>query len=329
MDEAHAGAEAPPTHLRCVVTGAAGFIGSHLVDRLLREGHDVVGIDAFTDYYPRRDKERNLRRALSSSAFELVEVDLRSAELAPILAGADAVFHLAAMGGLLRSWTEFQEYMTCNVLATQRLLEALRTTGVRHLIHASTSSVYGRDSSGNEERPLRPDSPYGITKLAAENLVLAYHRNFDLPITVLRYFSIYGPRQRPDMGYRIFIDRILRGEALTVFGDGSQTRGNTYVEDCVGATVAALRHGPTAEAFNIGGGQAISALEAIRLVERITGREASLVFGPARPGEQTRALADVSKAQRVLGWSPETTIEEGLRAQVAWQIANLADEPSP
>jgi UDP-glucuronate 4-epimerase len=312
-----------------VVTGAAGFIGSHLSDRLLAEGCRVVGVDCFHDYYARAVKERNIAAARAHPAFTLVEADLRIADLAPIVDGAHTVFHLAAMGGLLRSWTWFEEYLSCNVLATQRLLEAVRAAGVDHLVHVSTSSVYGCDASGDEDRPLAPDSPYGVTKLAAENLVLAYARNFGLPVTVLRYFSIYGPRQRPDMGYTIFIERVLDGEPITVYGDGSQTRGNTYIDDCVDGTLAAFRHGPTGDVFNIGGGETISAIDAVRLIERITGRTVQLEYAPSRPGEQRHALADVSKARRVLGWAPRTGIEPGLRAQVAWQSAMRAAEGHP
>jgi UDP-glucuronate 4-epimerase len=314
-----AGASTAPRTV--VVTGAAGFIGSHLTDRLLADGHRVIGVDCFHNYYAREVKERNVSSARAHPAFTLAEADLRTADLPPLIAGADTVFHLAAMGGLLRSWTWFDEYAGCNILGTQRLLEAVHAVGVRHLIHVSTSSVYGRDSSGDEERPLRPDSPYGVTKLAAENLVMAYARNFGVPITVLRYYSIYGPRQRPDMGYHIFIEKVLSGAPVTVFGDGSQTRGNTYVDDCVEGTLAAFRHGPTDDVFNIGGGETISALDAVRLIERIAGTEVGLRFEAARPGEQARALADTTKARRVLGWSPRTPIEAGLRSQVAWQAA--------
>jgi nucleoside-diphosphate-sugar epimerase len=309
---------------RCVVTGAAGFIGSHVVDRLLADGHEVVGVDCFTDYYPRPIKERNLAAARQSERFRLVEADLRTAELAPIFDGADVIVHEAAMGGLRRSWTQFEQYLSCNVLATQRLLEAAREVKPGLLVHISTSSVYGSESSGDETRPTQPQSPYGVTKLAAENLVLAYASNFDLPVTVLRYFSIFGPRQRPDMGYHIFIERILRGEEITIDGDGSQTRGNTYIDDCVDATVRAAGHGPTGEVFNIGGGEQVSALDAVRLIERITGREARLRFGPPRAGEQRHALADTSKARRTFGWEPRTGVEAGLRAQVAWLQDKLA-----
>ncbi|MFQ5460545.1 MAG: flippase-like domain-containing protein, partial [Anaerolineae bacterium] len=282
----------PKGRRRVVVTGAAGFIGSHVVDALLARGDEVVGVDCFTDYYPRAIKERNLAEAGRSPGFALAEADLRTADLAAIVRGADAVVHEAAMGGLLRSWTWFEEYLTCNVLGTQRLLEAVRSEEVAHLVHASTSSVYGRDSTGDEDRPTAPDSPYGVTKLAAENLVLAYHRNFGLPATVLRYFSIFGPRQRPDMGYHIFIDRILKGQEITIAGDGRQSRGNTFVADCVAATLAALDASPAGEVFNIGGGEEVSALDAVAIIEGITGKRARLVFGPPRPGEQRRALAD-------------------------------------
>ncbi len=306
-----------------MVTGAAGFIGSHLAERLIAEGHRVIGLDCFTDYYPRAVKERNLTMLRRMPGFTLVEADLRTAALEPLLAGVDVIFHNAAMPGLVRSWTEFDEYMTCNLLATQRLLEAARHVGVRHLIHASTSSVYGRDSSGDETRPTRPISPYGITKLAAENLVRAYGETFGLPYTILRYFSIYGPRQRPDMGYYIFIKAILKGEPITVFGDGEQSRGNTYVADCVEANLAALAHGPTADIFNIGGGEEITLNQLVTKLEALIGRKAIIRRGPARPGEQRQALADTYKAKAVLGWSPRVGLDEGLRAQIAWQRAEL------
>ncbi|MEO8083200.1 MAG: NAD-dependent epimerase/dehydratase family protein [Ardenticatenales bacterium] len=310
---------------RILVTGAAGFIGSHLVDRLLADGRTVVGLDCFTDYYPRAVKERNLAGAMGNHAFTLLEADLRTADLRPMLEGVDAVVHEAAMGGLVRSWSSFESYLTCNVLATQRLIEAITDVGVPHLVHASTSSIYGRASSGGEDRTPAPDSPYGVTKLAAEHLIQTYHRNFGLPMTILRYFSIYGPRQRPDMGYHIFIDRILRDQAITVLGDGTQSRGNTYVSDCVAATVAAVDHGPTGEVYNIGGGETISALDAIHAIEAIIGRPARIEFGPARAGEQAHALADTTKARVAFGWAPTVGVQDGLRAQVAWQQAMARD----
>ncbi len=313
---------------RCVVTGAAGFIGSHVVDRLLADGHTVVGVDCFTDYYPRHIKERNLEGARSRAGFSFVEADLRTADLAPILDGVDVVVHEAAMGGLLRSWTEFETYVSCNIMATHRLLEAILQSDVGLLVHASTSSVYGRASSGDETLAQRPVSPYGITKLAAENLVRAYARNFGVPMTVLRYYSIYGPRQRPDMGYYIFIDSILRGNKITIAGDGTQTRGNTFVRDCVDATVRAVDFGPTGDIFNIGGGEVISAIDAVHMIEDIAGIKAHVTHGPPRPGEQTHALADTSKARETFEWQPTTGIREGLEAQVEWQRSMLIAEAS-
>jgi nucleoside-diphosphate-sugar epimerase len=313
----------PRRPLRCVVTGAAGFIGSHVTDALLRAGHSVVGVDCFTDYYPRAVKERNLAGARAAEGFTFVESDLRTADLVPLLAGADVVVHEAAMGGLRRSWEAFEEYESCNIRATHRLIVAALAAGVGHLVHASTSSVYGRNSEGDEEAPLRPDSPYGVTKLAAENLVLAYHRNFGLPVTVLRYFSIYGPRQRPDMGYYLFIDRVLRGEPITIFGDGKQSRGNTYVDDCVAATMAAVAHGASGEIFNVGGGEVVSALEAVALIGELVGVEPRLEYGPARAGEQRRARADTRKIEGFLGWRPQVGIREGLSRQVAWQSEGI------
>ena len=307
----------------CLVTGAAGFIGSHLAERLVAAGHQVVGLDCFTDHYPRSVKEDNLRALRGKPGFRFVEADLRTAELEPLLAGIEVVFHNAAMPGLLRSWTHFDEYMTCNVLGTQRLLEAARRGGIQHFIHASTSSVYGRDSSGDETRPTQPISPYGVTKLAAEHLVRAYGENFGVPYTILRYYSIYGPRQRPDMGYYIFIDAMLRGRPITLFGDGEQSRGNTFVDDCVAANLAALAHGPTGDVFNIGGSEEITLKGLVARLEEIIGCRAEIRWAPARPGEQRCSLADISKARRVLGWTPRVGLDEGLRAQVAWQRSRM------
>src|SRR5438105_351647 len=245
--------------MKCVVTGAAGFIGSHLCEHLLRAGHPVCGLDAFIPYYPQTVKERNLAEARANPAFSLHRVDLRNDSIDALLGDADVVFHLAAMPGLKQSWTDFDAYATCNIQATQRLLEALRRSAPRlqRLIYASTSSVYGRFASGDESLPTKPISPYGVTKLAAENLYRAYADTHDIPLIVLRYFSVYGPRQRPDMGYHRFIHALLRGEPATVYGDGLQMRGNTYVSDCVEATVAAIQCVP-GETYNVGGGEIVS-----------------------------------------------------------------------
>lgn len=308
--------------MRCLVTGAAGFIGSHLCDALLARGDSVTGIDAFIDYYPRAIKERNLSRASAHRNFTFHELDLRFDDLRRSLDGIEVVFHLAAMGGLVRSWTDFDRYMTCNIQATQRILEAAKAAGtVRQFIAASTSSVYGRDVTGPETTSPQPISPYGVTKLAAEYLIQAYGEQYGLPTTILRYFSVYGPRQRPDMGYHIFIDRLLANQPITVFGDGNQLRGNTHIADIVRATILAQERFMHSAIFNIGGAEEVSANQVISILEEIIGAQAILTHEPARPGEQRRALADTDRARQQLDFTPTTPLRDGLAAQVAWQRA--------
>ena len=307
---------------QCLVTGAAGFVGSQLCEALLTRGHAVVGLDTFIPYYPRVIKEANLALARQQAGFRFHEADLRTADLAPLLAGCDVIFHLAAMPGLAKSWTDFALYDTCNILATQRLLAAAQAAANGHFIYVSTSSVYGREATQAETAPLQPFSPYGITKLAAENLCRAYAANFGLPVTILRYFSVYGPRQRPDMGYHKLIRGLLHDEPFTVFGDGEQTRSNTFVADAVDATILAFERRAVAlgETFNVGGGEIVSLNRVIRLLEEITGRSARLARQPPRPGDQTHTSANIEKAQRLLGYHPGTRLADGLRAQVAWQM---------
>lgn len=309
--------------MRTLVTGAAGFIGSHLAERLLDEGHEVVGIDCFVPYYPRRFKEANLAYLCSNPDFEFHPLDLRTDDLTQALRHVDTVFHLAAMPGLTASWSEFETYMTCNVLATQRLLEAAKTSTLRAFVHASTSSVYGKEATGNEDTPLNPISPYGATKLAAERLALAYHAEFNVPSIVLRYFSVYGPRQRPDMGYHTFIKKVLNGEPVTVFGDGEQTRGNTYVDDCVQATLLAACRGKAGEVYNVGGGEARSVRWVLRTIEEITGEKVAIQHAPRRAGDQQHTIADISKMRRDLGYEPRTSLRDGLAAQIEWQCSQL------
>jgi len=304
-----------------LVTGAAGFVGSHLSERLIADGHEVVGLDAFIPYYPRDLKEKNLANLSASPAFSLYELDLREDDLTPALEGVEVVYHLAAQAGLMRSWDEFDSYMTCNVLATQRLLEAAVAANVKHFIHISTSSVYGRFATGDETSPLAPISPYGITKLAAENLALAYATKDDLPVTICRLFSVYGPRQRPDMGYNIFIRKILDGETIVIDGDGTDSRSNTFVLDCVDGLVrvSEQRDKSMGEIFNIGGGEEVNVLQVLDILSGLIGQEVITTHGPKRPGDQKRTVADTGKARALLGYAPETTITEGLAAQLAWQ----------
>lgn len=303
-----------------IVTGAAGFIGSHLVERLLADGHTVRGLDCFIPYYDRSIKESNLTTALAHPAFTFIPCDLRKDPLNDALAGADAVFHLAAMPGLMKSWDDFPLYSSCNLEATQRLLDAARATRLPHFIHVSTSSVYGREATEPEDSPTVPFSPYGITKLAAENLCRAYEANFGTPITILRYFSVYGPRQRPDMAYHILIKALLDNKTFPMFGDGEQTRSNTFVADCVDATYRAALHRDRSlgQVFNVGGGQIISLNEVVTLLEELTGRKASIDRKPARPGDQKHTAANIEKARKLLGYQPTTSVRDGLTREVEW-----------
>lgn len=311
--------------MKCLVTGAAGFIGSHLCEQLLRDGHEVTGIDAFIPYYSPAAKERNLASSLDRPKFRFSRLDLRHERLEAALSDVEVVFHLAAMPGLVQSWTDFDGYWTCNVLATQRLLEAIRCSApkLRRLVYASTSSVYGRFGSGDEGMPTKPISPYGVTKLAAEQLCRAYEEAHGLPVVVLRYFSVYGPRQRPDMGYHRFIRALLGDEPVVVYGDGQQVRGNTYVADCVAATLAAVAAYP-GELYNVGGGETASVWDILHLLEKVSGRRAKVQQEPARPGDQRYTFADTAKLRRHLGWEPVTRLEEGLARQWEWQKSALA-----
>lgn len=307
--------------VKICVTGAAGFVGSHLSESLVRDGHEVVGLDSFVPYYDRALKERNLAHTLAASpAFRLAEVDLRDGDLEAVLDGVDGVVHCAAMPGLTKSWSQFGLYQDCNLLGTQRLLDAARAVGVPRLVHISTSSVYGLDATGDERTPLTPNSPYGVTKLAAEQLALAYHRTFDLPVSVARLFSVYGPRQRPDMAYSIFTEAITSGRPVTVHGDGLQTRSNTYVDDAVAAITAMLDVNPVGEVFNIGGGRLLTVLDAIRIIGEHAGVTPQVEWAPPRPGDQRTTSAVVDKAAAVLGYRPGVEPYDGLKRQVEWQL---------
>jgi UDP-glucuronate 4-epimerase len=309
--------------MKVLVTGAAGFIGSHVCERLLADGNEVVGLDAFTAYYARDRKEQNLRHLLLSSRFQFIEADLRTDELAPILEGVQCVVHEAAMPGLPLSWSDIDGYATCNVVATARVLDASVKARVERFVHVSTSSVYGRIAVGDETAPLEPVSPYGITKLAGEHLAMAYMGAYGLPVVVLRYFSVFGPRQRPDMAYHIFIERLRRGEPITVFGDGTQTRSNTFIDDCVNGTVLAMAHGEPGEAYNLGGAEALSLREAIEIIAGQLGIRPTIEFAPRRIGDQVDTAADCRKAERAFGYRPDTDLTEGLAAQVRWHLEHV------
>jgi nucleoside-diphosphate-sugar epimerase len=303
--------------MNILVTGAAGFIGSHLCERLVRDGHAVTGVDCFTPYYPRHLKERNLEGLARCPTFTLAERDLSDCEVGPLLKGVDYVYHLAAMPGLVKSWTEFETYSRCNITATYRLLDAVTDSQVRRVIYVSTSSVYGKYARGDEDQPIRPVSPYGVTKYAAENICRAFIAEKGLSVTTLRYFSVYGPRQRPDMAYHRFIDALLNGRTIDLFGDGEQARSSTYVGDCVEATAAAL-YLPPDEVYNVGGGEVVTVNEVIRRLGAISGLRAKVRHLPARVGDQRDTAANTDKLARAIGWRPKVGIDEGLRRQFEW-----------
>jgi nucleoside-diphosphate-sugar epimerase len=315
---------------RCLVTGVAGFIGSHLAEALLREGYEVVGLDDFSDYYGREVKESNLLALRAQSQFHFVEADLCSADLALYLKGVDHVFHHAAQAGVRASWGEaFRVYVDDNVLATQRLLEACRGSTVQRFIYASSSSIYGdiADLPIRESSPMRPVSPYGVTKLAAEHLCYLYRANFGLPTVALRYFTVYGPRQRPDMAFHRFISAIDQGRPITIYGDGEQTRDFTFVGDAVQANIRVLRTDAVRDwhAWNIGGGSRVTVNQVVQLLEQIMERPARLQHEGVQDGDVRHTWADTSAARKDLGFAPTTTLEEGLQAQVQWQLGQRSE----
>lgn len=308
---------------RCfLVTGAAGFIGSHLCERLLQEGGEVVGVDCFTDYYPPSIKRSNLEALEDTERFRLTEENILDLPLEQTLAGVDGVFHQAAQAGVRSSWgSEFDEYVRQNIQATQYLLEGLKNHAPEcPLVMASSSSVYGTPDElpMHEEMRLRPYSPYGVTKLASENLGSLYHQNFGLPVVSLRYFTVYGPRQRPDMAFTRFLTWIHEDVPITVFGDGEQTRDFTYVTDAVDANMVCMRQEPFGRIYNVGGGQNASINEIIGLMESITGREVRRKTAPSQKGDVPHTEADTRGIRSDLSWSPEVSLHGGLEHQWTW-----------
>jgi UDP-glucose 4-epimerase len=313
--------------VKALVTGAAGFIGSHLSEALLAAGHEVVGVDSFSDYYSRAVKEANIAGAFAHEHFRLVEGDLTDIDLSPLLRGIDVVFHLAAQAGVRSSWGHsFDTYLKDNVLATQKLLEAAKGARIERLIYASSSSVYGDAETypTPESAMPRPVSPYGVTKLAGEHLCHLYRRRFGVPASALRFFTVYGPRQRPDMAFHIFARALLTGRAIDIFGDGEQSREFTYVGDAVRALLLAAERGEPGAVYNIGGGDEVTLNAAIALLMKVSGRRVAVCYGDNQPGDARRTAADPALARRALGYEPRTGLEDGLRAEYAWLEALLA-----
>ena len=307
--------------MKALVTGVAGFIGSTLAERLIAQDADVVGIDSFTDYYPRAIKESNLADLRRSARFRFVETRLQDADLAGLLADRTHVFHLAAQAGVRKSWgRDFAVYTSNNVEATQVLLEACVGTPIERLVYASSSSVYGDDVPlpMREDAVPRPVSPYGVSKLAAEHLCGLYHINHGVPAVSLRYFTVYGPRQRPDMGFHKFLRAVIRNEPITLFGDGEQTRDFTYVDDAVAATVAAARLGVPGRVYNIGGGSRVSVNQVLEMIGRISGRAPRVTGDPVQKGDMRHTYADTRLARVDLSFAPTHDLKEGLTAEYRW-----------
>lgn len=307
--------------MRCLVTGAAGFIGSNLSERLLELGHTVIGVDSLTDYYSPEFKRSNLRKAQSMPGYRFIEGDLLDLSLDGLLADVDWVFHQAAQPGVRMSWgLHFDTYVRNNILATQKLLEAAKFSGIQRFVYASSSSVYGNAP----ELPLRetarpqPVSPYGVSKLAAEHLCHLYHINYGVPTVSLRYFTVYGPRQRPDMAFHRFIKAALLGKEVIVFGDGEQSRDFTYVSDVVAANIqAAMIHNAVGRVFNIGGGSRVTLNAVIDILCRLIGH-LNVRYEEEQKGDVRHTLSDTTEAREILGYSPTVEIQEGLSYEVEW-----------
>ena len=311
---------------KSIVTGAAGFVGSHLADRLLAIGHEVVGVDSFTDSYARHLKERNLSDAKGHERFQFIDGDLLDVDLDALLVSADHVFHLAGQAGVRPSWgSQFAIYLRNNIAATQRLLEAAKRAQLRTFVFASSSSIYGNAKRlpVTEETLPQPVSPYGVTKLAAEHLCSLYHRIYQVPAVSLRYFTAYGPRQRPEMAIQRFLSASMNGEQVTIFGDGTQTRDFTFIDDIVEANVRALEAPADERIFNVCGGSRISVNYLIELVGEATGKPLAVQYEPAAKGDALHTLGDNSLAQQHLGFSPKTSVADGVAAQ--WRWLNEAD----
>ena len=311
--------------MKALVTGAAGFIGSHLTGRLLDRGAEVVGIDCFTDYYPRPIKEANLRNNLGRPGFRFVEARIQDADLAGLLDGVSHVFHLAAQAGVRKSWgRDFTIYTQNNVEASQQLLEVCVGRPLHRFVYASSSSLYGDNVSipMREDALPQPVSPYGVTKLAAEQLCYLYHVNHRVPTTSVRYFTVYGPRQRPDMAFNKFIRASLTGAPITLFGDGEQTRDFTYVDDAVAATMAAGDRGVPGRAYNIGGGSRVTVNQVLDMIGRIAGRPLDVRREPAQKGDMRDTFADTTLARADLGFNPSTTLEQGIEAEYHWMATS-------
>jgi len=315
---------------KCLVTGCAGFIGSHLCELLLRNNCEVTGIDCFTDYYSPARKEQNLKNFISNKRFKLFRREMSTDKLTDAVQDTDYVFHLAAQPGVRSGWgDDFEVYVRRNIIATHNLLETIKedNTRVKKVILASSSSIYGDNPVPMREEQLpKPVSPYGITKVACENLGHLYFKQFGLPVVTLRYFTVYGPGQRPDMAFYKFIDKLLKGKPIVVYGDGSQKRDFTYIDDVVESTLKAAEKGIPGDIYNIGGATEITIRDAVSLLEGIAGRKVRIEFCPSQPGEMRETLADNKRARDILGFTPGTDLRTGLKKELEWFLKNQQEE---
>ena len=307
--------------MKALVTGVAGFIGSHLSAALLDSGASVTGIDCFTDYYPRPLKEANLATVKERPGFTFIEAALQDIDLKPVLAGVTHVFHQAAQAGVRKSWgRDFDIYTRNNIEATQRLLESMVGLPIQKYVYASSSSVYGDNVPlpMREDTYLQPLSPYGVSKLAAEHLGQLYWANHGVPAVSLRYFTVYGPRQRPDMGFQRFLTAVRDGKPITVYGDGEQTRDFTFVGDIVAANLAAAERGRPGSVYNIGGGSRVTLNHVLELIGKVTGRKVTIQREPDQKGDMRHTYADTAAARRDLAFNPKVSLENGLDQQYRW-----------
>ncbi len=318
--------------MKVAVTGAAGFIGSHLCRALLARGDEVVGVDCFTDYYPRFLKQRNLDLLLGKPGFRFVEGDLNDLDLPAMFADRVIVYHLAAQAGVRASWgQEFDAYINHNIRATQRILEALKDRTDVRLVFASSSSVYGKTRTlpTPEDIILCPNSPYGATKASCEHLLALYRENWGVDYAALRYFTVFGPRQRPDMGFHKFLRAMMEDRPLDVFGDGSQTRDCTFVGDIVRATIQAGDTRTPSQVFNVGGGSRKVLRDILGIMEDIVGKKARIRFGDVEKGDVPHTWAEITRSREEFGYKPATPVEEGLRQEAEWLAGILQQMNQP
>ncbi len=307
--------------MKCLVTGAAGFIGSHLCEKLLNSGFSVIGVDSFTDYYPKEFKEKNLESLLKAKNFDFIKEDINNLDLKRYVANCHYLFHLAAQAGVRDSWGDnFSIYTRNNIESTQKILETCKSHKLKKIVYASSSSVYGNtpDLPMKETSHLSPYSPYGVTKLAAENLCSLYHKNYGLPVVSLRYFTVYGPRQRPDMAFHKFLKAVGENRPLKIYGSGEQTRDFTYIDDIVKANISAAEKGLPGEIYNLGGGNQKKLSDIFPILSKICGKKIKTKKIDRQKGDVNHTYASISKAKTDLSYNPQVKLEEGLEQEWLW-----------